>query len=193
MRRRLVILAALLALAGLVAVAVTGWKPRIQYLDTSAGDYELTVENPTGLGTATITGGAVTGFHLTANGDANGQQINNIADGQATGDAVAYGQAVAGTDFTGTLPNPTLVAPVLRASGTIAGQTLSTGDCSEASVTVTGATTGGMVATVTPVLEWESGLVAVARVSALNTVAVRLCAIAGATTSGRTVDVSVLQ
>lgn len=193
MRPRTIILVLLAATITFVTVlGVVGWKPRVQYLDTSAGDFSLTVINPTGLGEATVTTGDVTSFHLTEPGDANDHKIGNVADGVESGDALAYGQAVEGDDFTGAFPNATLVAPILRATGTIASQTRTAGTCSETSATVTGAATG-MVPVLTPQdLHLEDGLVLVGRVSATDTVMMRLCGIVTASTVGHTVDVSVI-
>lgn len=181
-------------LGGLVLlIAVTAWAilRLIRVEIAPGGMVMLTVDSPIAGGTATLHPGAAVDFALTANADAQGHRIMGAGPGVNAGESLIYGQA-AGGDFTGsTYPVLTFATPpVLMGAVAMPIGALAAGACTEVNATITGATVGMVpVSNAIPLLV---GVNMSARVSALNTVAVRACAVANVVLGGEVVQVAVI-
>lgn len=77
-----------------------------------SGDFDITVtpEN-TPVASIVLLPGNVTAFHLSTDADANNNTVANVATATTARDALPVGQAVLGSDFSGTLPAPALANP----------------------------------------------------------------------------------
>lgn len=187
-------LASLIALLAFATAANNWWQARVQSVTVAGGgDFVLTASNPIGIGQAALTTGAVQQFHLLADASADGHRIAGALAGAQPSEAVVYGQPVGGTDFVGTLPDPLLARPVLKAKFTRPSTFIGQGACIESLVAVSGARLG-MAATLTPEsFPLGTSVVGAVRVSASDQVAVRECGIIAGLAPARTIDVAVVQ
>ena len=155
---------------------------RVQMIHiTPGGDYSLTVTNSPHA--TVLTPGAVTGFHLGQNADANGNRITDVG----VGDAATYGRDLTVVDFYGTLPSAYLYSPITYTdTGQILGTAYGANDCIDTPVPVVGALTT-MVATASAI----PPLLVSAWVSDVWIVTVRTCALEAVSMANKAVSVTV--
>lgn len=187
----------LFALGLLVGVGVAYAVPLTPRLSSvvvsSEGDITIPVSNPGGVGTAALSTGSAESFHLTGDADGGGHKITGGVPGISSGDGITHTtQPFSSASFIGSLPSPTLAEPILNTTLSVPSLSQSGGTCWEGSVAVSGAEVGDVAVTSSAGAIYSSGWTYAARVSAVDEVSVRVCAIVTATADARTMLVSVV-